>query len=415
MRRALRSVSAGALVCALAVFSATAATPRAASAADAPPSDWQRRFDEAGRKLVNGDSAGAAADFAALAAEAPSDTARSVALDQLRVASEAARKKGQLPSTDLSGAPLPPPSSEMPPPMPAPSKGPRMRTGDELVVLLGTAPAYGVATGFFLDSLLIRRRNSPTSGVPLLALGITGFAGLSIAMLEYAGKFRYGVPQSISTGIVMGAAEGISIATFAVTSKNGNSDYGYRTFTSLTWGFATAGGIAGGILGSTMTTSPGRSAWVGTTGLVTGLLAGGIAGAATPKDVQLQFHNFGITSAIGGAVGLGVGFATAGLIGPSMARVRYVDLAWFSGGAIGVGTCVATAKCSSAAAFSALTIGTVIGFAAGFFGTWGMGRETLPGEAQPPPKGLAAVLDHASPYVSPAEYGGLMFGVGGAL
>ena len=43
-----------------------------------------------------------------------------------------------------------------------------------------------------------------------------------------------------------------------------------------------------------------------------------------------------------------------------------------------------------------------------------MGREAYPGEKAEPAKGLAAVLEHASPYVQP-ENGGLSLGVGGTL
>lgn len=379
--------------------------PSVAFAAEGPTT-WDQRFADAGHKLVAGDPAGASADFAALAADAPSDTSRAVALEQLRIASEAARKKGLVPSPEL-GAPPPP----MLPGLVDEPSGPRRRTGDELFTLALTMPAYGIATGFWLDSLIGRKGAS--IGVPILSLGVTGFAGIALGMLEISGSLRYSVPQSISTGIVIGASGGIAVGLYSVIDQN-SSSAAYRSFTTWTWGLATAGGVTGGVLASTLKTTPGRSAWVGTTTLVTAMIAGGVAGAVADRQGSNEFRYFTLTSAVSGVVGLGAGFATTALLSPSISRVRYIDLAWFSGGAIALGTCVATAKCSTNAAFSALSVGTAIGFLAGFFGTWGMGQEAMPADGVVKKPAALTVLERAMPYVSP-ENGGMSLGLGGTL
>jgi hypothetical protein len=384
-----------------------------ARADEVPPavgSSWQRQFDLAGRMLVAGDAAGAAAAYSSLVVDAPSDTTREVALAQLRLASEAARKAGAMPASTVVRAPTP---LETPTFVVPPRDDPKQRTRDELFVLATEAPIYGTMTAFFLDSLPIRRRGGPTVGVPLFALGITGMSGLAIAMIDGAGGLRYGVPQSISTGLNTGAALGAGLALFAVTTESANGKYGYRTSMSFTWGLATAGGIAGGILASTMKTTPGRSAWVGSTGMVSGLIIGGIAGAVGANRTADSLHAFGIASALGVAFGVGAGLATAGLVSPGIGRVRFIDLAWLSGGGIGLGTCIASGKCSMNGAFTALTIGTTIGAVAGFLGTLVLGKDLPPGEAKPP-SGVAAILEHASPYVAP-ENGGATLGVSGQL
>lgn len=385
----MKSAALLALV-AVTAFSATAA-------ADVP--NWDDRYAAAGRVLLDGDSSRAIDELTELVATAPTEPARRAAIEQLRLASERGRRDGRLPAPWSE----PPPSPNLKPPeTPSVPKGPRGRTVDELLVLGGSLAGYSVATGFWLDALDLKR--NPSVGVPLLSVGFGGLAALGFAMLDRSDAFRYAVPQSIATGIDVGAALGLAAAVGAPSA--GSSAAAYRRSTTLVWSFATVGGVTGAIVGSVLPATPGRASWVGTTALVTGITIGGVAGAAVGKSSRSQLETFGVSAAIGGAVGLGVGFATTTLLSPSMARVRFIDLAWFSGGAISLGGCVASTKCTGSAALASLAVGTSVGFLAGFFGTWGLAPEKLPRRE--------TGAFRLAPYVAP-EANGVSIGLGGAM
>ena len=374
--------------------------------------------------MTSGDFLGAIQDFSGLAATAPNETARNLAIEQLRIASDYAARNGQ---------PPPPPAAvgSAPPPPPPPGSGlaaalplgPRQpdrsrRTLDELVFLYLAAPAYGFTTGFWVDSLITGQdgyRDTATLGSFFIGLGATGISALAVALVDNAKGFKYGMPQAIFTGFTVGFGAGMGMALWA-GNRASTSFSTYRKFTSFVWGFSTAGAAAGAILSATLPTTPGRSAWVGTTAIATGFTIGGIAGAATPQGTAANdenARNFGLTAALSGIAGAGIGLATAPLLSPSISRVRFIDLGWLSGGALGLGFCAAYGNggkgCSERAYFGAMGAGAGLGFVAGLVATLAMKPEGLPSDKKD------SFLDHMMPTVSPNEGGGVSFGLVGPL
>ncbi|CAN5404376.1 hypothetical protein BH09MYX1_BH09MYX1_64790 [soil metagenome] len=379
--------------------------------------------------MTAGDFLGAIQDYSALAASAPNEVARNLALEQLRIASEYASRNGRpAPPPSTAGAPPPPPlprpQAEAPPSfVPWTPKPPDRshRTTDELVFLYTATPMYGFTTGFFLDALITGAdgyRDQATLGAFFIGLGATGISALSVALLDNAKVFKYGMPQAIFTGFTVGFGAGVGMALWA-GNRAETSFSTYRKFTAFSWGFSTAGVAAGAILGATIPTTPGRSAWVGTTAITAGFLFGGLAGAATPVNTTSNdavARNFGITSAIAGLGGVGIGLATAPLLSPSISRVRYIDLGWLSGGVLGLGFCAAYGNsgrgCSEPAYFGALSAGAGLGFLAGLFATIAMKPESLPTADE---QKKTSWLDTMVPTVAPTEGGGFSVGVAGAL
>ncbi|HEX7603988.1 MAG TPA: hypothetical protein VF316_20365, partial [Polyangiaceae bacterium] len=148
------------------------ATAAPAAGGQADPAEWQARYDAAGRLMMGGDYMGALQVYSALAATAPNENARSLALEQLRVATEYAHRQQRGPApTGTTPAPtstgptstLDSPPSELPPP-PRRVRDPHARTTDELVFLYLSTPVYGFTTGFWLDSLISKARATTTYG-----------------------------------------------------------------------------------------------------------------------------------------------------------------------------------------------------------------------------------------------------------
>ena len=432
--------------------SASATAPAASASAGATaapvtggrvdPAEWQARYDAAGRLMMGGDYMGALQVYSALAATAPSENARSLALEQLRVATEYAHRQQRPAPTGTTPAPtstgptttLDSPPSELPPP-PRRVHDPHARTTDELFFLYLATPVYGFTTGFWLDSLISKARattsygnDSPTIGAFFVGLGATGLSALAVAMLDGGKKLKYGAPQSITTGLAIGFGEGVGMAIWA-GNRASDSKSSYVQFTSYLWGLSTVGIIAGSAVAATIPTTPGRSAWVGTTSLASGFVLGGLAGALTPPaintyyggysspDSSPSFRNLGITAAIGGLAGLGAGVLTAPLLSPSIARVRFIDLAWLSGGALSLGFCVAYASgngCDDRVRFGVMSAGVGVGFLVGALATMGMKGDPLEDHVEGATPKEASFLDKVMPTMMPTQ-GGMTLGLAGQL
>ena len=402
----------------------------AAPAGAVDPAEWQARYDAAGRKTMAGDYMGAIQDYSALAATAPNDNARMLALEQLRVATEFAHRQqggataATAPAVTGPTSALDIPPNELPPPSHARLRDPYTRTADEMVFLYIATPLYGFTTGFWIDALVTGTdgwsSRSTGTGAFFSGLGATGLAALGVAMLDGGKKFKYGGPQSITTGLTIGFGEGVAMALWA-GNRTETSFSTYRKFTSYVWGLSTAGIIAGSVVAATLPTTPGRSSWVGSTSLAGGVFLGGLAGAFTPKGTGTNdesVRNFGLTAAIGGLAGVGAGILTAPLLSPSISRVRFIDLAWVSGAVLALGFCEAYGNggrgCTERTAFGAMSAGAGVGFIVGALATMGIKGDPL--EAHIPgavPK-EATFLDKVTPTILPTQ-GGMTLGLAGEL
>jgi hypothetical protein len=227
-------------------------------------------------------------------------------------------------------------------------------------------------------------------------------------LVDLAYGKRRGVPQTITTSMLLGFGEGIALNEYF----SNRASTSFHTLTKDAWwlfGGTTVGMISGLVIAGFVPTTPGRAAWVGTTGLFTGLLAASIAGAASrPSDPSVSFdregrRNVGITGAIAGAAGIAFGLSTATLLSPSDLRVHLIDLGWIGGAVI---SGLACNKCGAPDAFAAIAIGSAVGFGATFAATNWLKHDGHPPSLHPV---------QLAPYAYPTANGGIEVGIAASM
>jgi hypothetical protein len=187
-----------------------------------------------------------------------------------------------------------------------------------------------------------------------------------------------------------------------------NEEWEGKTVATVIWGFSTAGAIAGGVLGQSAGTTPGRAAFVGSSAMWSAAVLGMTVGALSDWDKDTADDSTLLAAAIGLNAGALGGVLAAGPVSPSVARMRYVDLGGFAGALVAGGLYVASAdNDTKAEPLMGLTaLGTAAGLATAWFATSGMPKDRREPRDQKP----AAVS--WSPRVMPGHGGGTI-GIGG--
>jgi hypothetical protein len=334
----------------------TPATPPAAN--DDP--QFRQYYASARAHLATGDFAQAASEFAQAAQVATSPCNRALAEEQRALAQEWAErglafvKRSALGESNLT------------------AKAVDVRTSDEIVSLYGSAILYGLGTGAWIDELSLG--SSPSSAAVILPpLIAAGAAAGGVAALDSGRGLRYGAAQSIVSGLNIGLYEGIVWDLFQ--ASQGGPSWSPQTTATFIWGAATAGAVAGGILGQTVTTTPGRASFAGSAGLWGGAVAGLSAGtfAVSPNGAAPALAAAGVGLTAGSIAGI----LTAGTVSPSIARVRFIDLGGIAGFLISGGLYLAAANNNADPhAFSGIAaLGTVGGLVTGWLATRSMPRD----------------------------------------
>lgn len=381
-----------------------------AQAPDAPPSpvpvtppgvspsgdaSWRYRYDLARDRLVNGDFASAAQMFDELAAETRDPLERSLAGAQADLAREWQRRGLVLVKSSMLGE-----SSVR-------AKSVNERTTDELAVLYTSSVLYGVGSGLWTAALT---KADSAAGVFVPMLAFSGASAGLVAILDSGRPLRYGVPQSIVSGLYIGLEEGIVLTLWNTLERHSVDRWQAPTQASVIWGLSTAGAVAGGILGSAVGTTPGRASFVGSAALWSGTLAGLAAGAfqSDSSNGQGAFLAAGIGLNVG-AIG---GILAAGPVSPSIARVRYLDLGGIAGGLVAGGLYASAAsKSFNGQAFAGSTaLGVAAGLGVAWVATSGMHEDRLEEHVDKPKAPQASW----TPSVAPTK-DGVMFGVQGML
>lgn len=358
------------------------------------PPEWKLKYDEARAQLVTGEFADAAARFAELEATAANRIDRALAREQRALAAEwAARGLAFVKRSELgeSGAS---------------ARAVDRRTTDELAQLYTSAVFYGIGSGLWLATLTVPK--TAAAGI-LPTLGLAGASVGAVVALDSGRGLRYGVAQSIVTGMNIGLEHGITWTVWANTKKGGTDLEGSEQAT-LIWGLSTVGAVSGGVLGNALGTTPGRSSWVGSTALWSGTIAAFTVGAIAKED-DPPSEAFA-AAGVGLTLGTGLGLATASAVSPSIARVRFLDLGGLAGGLAAAGLYVALAddEAEGRAASGVTALGAAGGLAAAWALTSSM-PEDRPDWAE---EAKDSALTKLRPMVMPAR-GGAMMGVGGAL
>jgi hypothetical protein len=356
---------------------------------------WRYQYGVARERLLAGDFSDAADRFDVLIGEARDPVDRELATSMRDIARSwsgrglALVKQSALGETALS------------------AKSVGERTSDEIAVLYGNSIVYGIGSGLWLDA---HTQANSTSGIVLPMLLFSGAAAGTVALLDVGHPLRYGVPQSIVSGMYIGFEEGFVLGLWNQNQSAYNSRWQGSTVADVVWGLSTAGAVGGGLLGTSLGATPGRASFVGSAALWTGVVTGFVVAAATGDDTS-RGPNGWLAAGLGLNAGAVAGLLTAGPVSPSIARVRFLDIGGIAGGLLFGGLYLAAAdknpQLQPACGFTAFGIAGGLGVA--WLATRGMPADRL--EEKPAPQQASLALQ---PTLAPVP-GGATLGVAGLL
>ncbi len=306
--------------------------PSASPSPSAPTPDdaaWTSRYTQARAEMLAGHFAAASGQFATLTLDAPDPARRELAREQHDICDRWARGGFVLiHSAELAAA--------------RENRQPALfdrRSADELGVLYTGAVLYGLGTGVVLDTWT---EPSSAGGAILPALALGGAVAGLVYLLDHPQPLRYGVAQSITSGMWVGFEEGLAWTLWNQARAARADEWSARTVATALWGTATAGAALGGALGTVYGTTPGRASFMGSAALWTGLVSG-LIGATAVQHSDTADDDFMLASAIGLNVGAVAGVLIGKDVSPSIARVRFLDLGGLAGGILAGGLYFAVA------------------------------------------------------------------------
>jgi hypothetical protein len=355
--------------------------------------------------MLAGRFADAAAHFAALAATAPTPARRDVALDQHDICERWARGGFVL----VHGADFAAANGNARPALLD------RRSADELGILYTGAVLYGLGSGVALAAWT---EPSSAAGAILPALALGGAAAGVVYFLDHPRPLRYGVAQSITSGMWVGFEEGLAWTLWSQARSAVVDEWSARTVATALWGTATAGAVLGGVLGSAYGTTPGRASFMGSSALWTGLVAGLVAASAV-KESPTSDDDFMLASAIALNVGAVAGVLVGKEVSPSIARVRFLDLGGLAGGILAGGLYVAAAGNHPDQRATTAVLAT--GITGGLIVAWTLTSKMEPDYPRSGRRSSTDVLDSMTPTLSPTASAssrgidGAVVGVGGAF
>jgi hypothetical protein len=200
-----------------------------------------------------------------------------------------------------------------------------------MTALYVTTALWGVGTGIWLDSLA-KIKDPGVAIIMPIAFGAAAPIG-AFFWDDQAGPLHRGVPASVSAGLALGAVEGISVAGVQWQyNRNANKDWPFATQTTVTWIFATGGGVGGWAFGEAVRPDP-RSMGFIVSGAGWGAASGTMIGiAASGKDWKDG-------AAVAGIIGYNVGIVGAGAISlahtASWESQKYMWLGYLGGALVG--------------------------------------------------------------------------------
>ncbi|MEB2323351.1 MAG: hypothetical protein OZ921_12625, partial [Sorangiineae bacterium] len=208
----------------------------------------------------------------------------------------------------------------------------RARSDGEIGALYAVSAAYGGGMGAWFSSEV----GLDDPGLFLIAPALLGVAApVGVYFLDEPALPR-GMPAAIAAGMVIGAGEGVGIASYQYVTASEDDAWGFRGLSRATALGATLGGAAGFASGYYLEPSP-RSSVFATSAVAWGAAIGSMYGyGASSAGIGYGLAND--SASLGGLVGYNLGLAAAA--GLSTVWVPSWDgLAWMWGGA-GIGAAV---------------------------------------------------------------------------
>lgn len=229
------------------------------------------------------------------------------------------------PPGPYGGYTYPPPAA----PPPRSSSQPKS-TPLEVGYLYVTSAAFGVGTGIWIDAIA----GIEDPGLRLIAPAVLGVAApIGVYFLDSPPMPR-GLPSAIATGMIVGAGEGLGVASYQyVTAKKGE-EWGFVGLATSEVIGATVGGAAGLGFYYLFRPKPQTNLFIASGAFWGTLIGSEIGGGASNGDWSASND----TISLAGLIGFNV--ATAAAVGLSIAWTpSWNQLAWMWGG-LGIGTVV---------------------------------------------------------------------------
>jgi len=230
-----------------------------------------------------------------------------------------------LPQVAPASQPFPQTAAPLGYALPAPA--PARRSSTEISALYSASAVYGVGLGVWFGA----EAKIKDPGLFLIAPALLGVgAPLTVYLLDNPALPR-GLPAAIATGMVIGAGEGIGIASYQFVSAKSADAWGFRGLSRATALGATLGGVGGFAVGYLQEPSP-KSSLLATSGVVWGAAVGGMLGyGSSGKGIGYGLAND--SAALGGLIGFNVGLAAAaGLSTVYIPSYRALSYMWIGAG-----------------------------------------------------------------------------------
>ncbi len=349
------------------------------------PRAWRERYEEARTSIVDGRWQDAQPILRELSARAPDEPHRVLAVELERLAAAYAERDAR-------------------------ARRP-IRSSDELTLLYASSFLYGVGSGAWF---LLQTQPDTALSATLPFAVITAAPVIAVATVDGHERLRRGVPHALSAGLYLGLGEGIWIVGYQharsermrETDRDTSVRWEPESVATVLWGASTLGATMGGLLGSSLVTTPGRVSFTASLTMWAGALTGFAVGALHPDDAYRRERAF-LAGGVGYNAGLAGGLLAAGAVSPSVARVRLVDLCGLAGGGVPLGLYLAVARDSDARMSEGVfVLGAGAGLVAGWLLTSRMGKDV-------PRSGPASTVV-VNPSVLPIA-GGATFGLSGAM
>ncbi|AKT43408.1 hypothetical protein [Chondromyces crocatus] len=204
------------------------------------------------------------------------------------------------------------------------STGRPRSTGLEIGYLYATATAYGVGTGIWVDALF----GIENPGLALIAPGILGVAAPVLVFIADRPRMPEGLPSAIATGMLIGAAEGLGVASYQWMSADKKNEWPFLGLATSEFIGGTVGGVAGFAFYHLLRPNP-KTNMLLASSAVWGSAIGGMFGGGASRGDWGQAND---SVALGGLIGLNV--AVAGAVGVSLAWTpSWNQIGWMWGGA----------------------------------------------------------------------------------
>lgn len=216
---------------------------------------------------------------------------------------------------------------------PAPQVGPSYGSSSnqssdvEIGTLYVASAAYGVGTGVWIDAEFGIKENA-IRFIPPAILGVG--APIGVYFLDHP-PMRRGIPAAISSGMFIGAGEGMGIWSYQYVRSSSDSQWGFTGMARSVFIGSTLGGIGGAAMGFTQEPSPKQSLFL-SSAVLWGAGIGSMFGyGSTSKDKPYAQAND--SASLGGLIGYNVGLlGAAGLSTVWVPTYRNLAFMWTGAG-----------------------------------------------------------------------------------